>query len=71
MQRHGVSIDFIIDINPVKQGKFAPGSGCEIISPVRACEELNPGAHVFVMNSNYIKEITELSNNLFDYIRID
>lgn len=71
MQRAGVNIDLIIDINPAKQGKFIAASGLKISSPNEALNKLQKGNDVFVMNSNYIHEIIELTNNQFNYIKVD
>ncbi|MEQ1599419.1 MAG: class I SAM-dependent methyltransferase [Methylotenera sp.] len=71
MQRAGVNIDLIIDINPAKQGKFIAASGLQISSPDEALKKLHQGDDIFVMNSNYLQEIVELSNNQFNYIKVD
>jgi SAM-dependent methyltransferase len=71
LQRAGVNIDLIIDINPAKQGKFIAASGLKISSPYEALKKLHQGDDIFVMNSNYLKEIVELSNNQFNYIKVD
>lgn len=48
-------IQYVVDINPHKQGKFVPGTGQEVISPefLRVCL---PDT-VLVMNPNYRSEI--------------
>ena len=61
----------MIDINPVKQGKFIAGTGLEIKSPDQGLSELEEGDTIFVMNSNYLEEIKELSNNSYHYVTID
>jgi len=71
MQRAGVDIDFVIDINPAKQGRFMAGSGLRISSPEEGLKALRAGDDIFVMNSNYLQEIIALSNNKFNYIQVD
>lgn len=56
LAKRGIAVDAIIDINPVKQGKFAGGSGVPIIAPQQCMQDL-PGADVFVMNPVYLEEI--------------
>ncbi|MDQ0084923.1 SAM-dependent methyltransferase [Variovorax boronicumulans] len=67
----GVKFDVAIDINPVKQGKYMAGTGLAIVSPDRALESLPPGAHVFVMNSNYFEEIVAQSCGRFRLVKVD
>lgn len=71
LERAGVRVDIVIDINPEKQGRYLPATGLEVLSPEDAMKRLSPGAKVFVMNSNYLSEIKEMSCNSFDYIGID
>ncbi len=53
----GDQIDFIVDINPAKQEKFAAGTGHRIVGP----DELRTAVPdvVLVMNPIYTEEITE------------
>lgn len=71
MERAGVNIDLVIDINPAKQGKFLAGSGLRVSAPDEAMQLLQEGDDVFVMNSNYFQEIVEQSNNRFNYLKVD
>ena len=71
LQRAGVNIDLIIDINPAKQGKFIAASGLKVSSPEDGLKMLQQGDDIFVMNSNYLQEIVRLSNNQFNYIKVD
>jgi SAM-dependent methyltransferase len=71
MQRSGVEIDFVIDINPAKQGKFLGASGLQVSSPEETLSNLRPGADIFVMNSNYLGEIVTQSGNRFNYLAVD
>jgi hypothetical protein len=70
-ERIGLPIDLVIDLNPAKQGKFIPVTGLRVYSPDQAMMKLKDGATVYVMNSNYLKEIKEMSNYRFKYIGID
>lgn len=71
MQRAGVEMDLIIDINPAKQGQFIAASGLKISSPEEGLKTLVKNDDIFVMNSNYLEEIVELSHNQFNYIKVD
>jgi hypothetical protein len=70
-ERLGRPIDIVIDINPAKQGKFLPGTGVRVQSPQEALAKLDKKAVIFVMNSNYLSEIIEMTNNEFEYIGVD
>jgi hypothetical protein len=66
----GFAIDTVIDINPHKQGKFLPATGLKISSP----DFLNnkpSNSTIHVMNSNYLTEIKEITNNKFNYKTYD
>ena len=69
--RMGTPVTTIIDINPAKQGKYIPGTGLRVQSPEEALHCLPKGATIFVMNSNYLHEIKQMSGNVFHYIGID
>lgn len=71
MQRAGVNIDLVIDINPAKQNKYLAGSGLKVLSPEYGMQILQDGDNVIVMNSNYMQEIVELSHNKFNYIQVE
>jgi len=70
LQRLGVNIDFAIDINPFKQGKYLAGSGIKIYSPMDAMQILDTNTTIFVMNPNYLDEVKQLTDNKFKYIPI-
>ena len=70
-ERIGLPIDLIIDVNPAKQGKYIPVTGLKVYSPDQAMMKLKDGASVYVMNSNYITEIKEMSNHRFNYVGVD
>lgn len=71
MQRAGINIDFVIDINPAKQNKFMASSGLRVSSPGEIIKMLQEGGNIIVMNSNYLQEIVEQSNNQFNYIQVE
>ncbi|GAB4240588.1 MAG: class I SAM-dependent methyltransferase [Stanieria sp.] len=54
-------IDYIVDLNPRKQGKFVAGSGQQIIAP-EFLREYQPDI-ILVMNSIYEPEIRQLVSN--------
>ena len=51
-------INYVVDINPRKEGKYIAGSGQQIVSP-DFLQKYKPDA-VIVMNSIYIQEIKEI-----------
>lgn len=71
LERAGARVDIVIDINPAKQGRYLPSTGLKVMSPEEAMSRLLPGSKIFVMNSNYLYEIKQMSYNLFNYIGVD
>jgi len=71
MQRAGIQIDFVVDINPAKQGKYLPATGLLVCSPEDLANQLDPSSDIFVMNGNYLNEIKHLTNSRFNYIMVD
>ena len=69
--REGQKIEEIIDINPAKQGKYTPGSGHRVLSPDEGLSILPVGSVIYVMNSNYLKEIMKMSSNSYKYVCVD
>ena len=69
--REGIIFNTVIDINPAKQGKFLPATGLKVYSPAEALPMLTAGADIWVMNSNYLDEIKNMSGNNYHYICID
>jgi C-methyltransferase-like protein len=69
--RAGQPVDTVIDINPSKQGRFLPATGLVVKSPEKALGELPEGSTIFVMNSNYLEEIKQMSGNQFHCIGVD
>ena len=71
LQRAGVAVDCVVDINPAKQGRYLPLSGARVSSPEEATQALPEGAHVFVMNSNYLEEIKRMTGGRYVYHAVD
>jgi len=71
LQRVGVAVDHVIDINPDKQGRFLPLSGLRVSSPQEAMDSLPEGANLFVMNSNYLEEIKRMTSGRYVYHAVD
>ena len=70
-QRCGQPVSLIIDINSAKQGKFLAATGLKVQSPEEALPKLPDGSTIYVMNSNYMEEIKQMSSNAYNYIGID
>lgn len=71
MQRVGVSIDFIVDINPAKQNKFLAITGHKVCSVDFVEAHLPEGSNVYVMNGNYLEEIRNMTANRYQLIALD
>jgi SAM-dependent methyltransferase len=71
LQRAGAELAFVIDINPVKHGKYLAVSGLQVLPPEQAMRRLQPGDNLFVMNSNYLDEIVAQSGNQYHYSKAD
>ncbi len=69
--RAGHAVKTVIDINPAKQGKYLAGTGILVQSAEHALTHLPAGSLIYVMNSNYLEEIKEMSNNAYTYIGVD
>ncbi|WP_434580270.1 methyltransferase domain-containing protein [Pseudomonas sp. Z5-35] len=71
LQRAGVTVDCVVDINPAKQGRYLPLSGARVSSPQEAMNTLPEGANLFVMNSNYLEEIKRMTGGRYVYHAVD
>lgn len=69
--RAGQPVATVIDINPAKQGKYLPATGLRVQSPTEALTSLPLGTTIYVMNSNYLEEIREMSHNAYHYVEVD
>lgn len=70
-QRIGRPVAAVIDVNPAKQGKYLPVTGLKVLSPLDALRQFSDSTTVYVMNSNYIDEIKEMSMDRFKYVGVD
>ncbi len=71
MKREGAGLDFAIDINPGKQGRFLAASALQVLAPHEALPKMSSGDVVYVMNSNYLQEIIALGGSRFTYLPVD
>jgi len=71
MQRAGLLVDDVIDVNPVKQGRHLPISGLRVSAPTDACGRMRAGDEILVMNSNYLEEIRSASGDRYSYVPVD
>lgn len=69
--RKNQKIDYAIDINPAKQGKYLPVTALKVYSPQQAIQSLKVGSAICVMNSNYMDEVRKITNNRFKLIGVD
>ncbi len=67
MARAGTPIHAVVDVNPVKQGKYLGITGLQVISPDKIITELPAGSEIIVMNANYLDEIRRMTSNRFTY----
>jgi SAM-dependent methyltransferase len=63
--------NFVIDINPFKQGRYLPVTGLQVLSPEDGLSAMARHDVVFVMNSNYFDEITATAGGEFTYYKVD
>lgn len=71
MQRAGAGVDFVVDINPAKQGRYLAATGLRVSSPGEALAQVEQGSTIFVMNGNYLPEIRLMTFNKFNYLTVD
>jgi hypothetical protein len=71
MERSGRAVSSVIDINLAKQGKYLPATGLRVQSPEEVLAELPRGSTIYVMNSNYLDEIREMSGGSYTYVVVD
>lgn len=70
-QRASTGVDFVIDINPAKQGNYLPSTGLRVDTARDVLSRLEPGSDIFVMNGNYLSGIVELTNGQFNLRAVD
>jgi hypothetical protein len=68
--RSGQPVEYIIVINPSKQGRYIPSTGIRLISPNEGELKIPAGSTIYVMNPNYIEEIKRMSNYIYNYVII-
>jgi hypothetical protein len=56
------NIQFLVDVNPIKHGKYIPGTGQRIIPP-NFLTEYRPDV-IIVMNPNYREEVAQQVSSL-------
>lgn len=66
-EKFGLPVNFAVDMNPAKQGRYLPITGIPIISPATFMQTATNDQQIFVMNSNYVDEIKTLTKNKFHY----
>jgi len=71
LRRGKVTPDFVIDINPFKQGKYMPVTGLPVLSPENGISLMDHHDAIFVMNSIYFDEITAAAGDRFRYYKVD
>jgi Methyltransferase domain len=69
--RNGFKIDFAVDINPAKQGRYLAVSGVKIISPKELEQLPENNIDIYLMNSNYLAEVKAITDSRYNYIKID
>ncbi|MDF1630573.1 MAG: class I SAM-dependent methyltransferase [Alcanivoracaceae bacterium] len=71
MQRCGVAVDCVVDVNPMKQGRYLASTGLQVSAPEQALERLPAGSVIFVMNGNYADEISAMTKGKYDLVVVD
>lgn len=67
----GVRFEAAIDINPSKQGRFLATTALAVAAPEAVLPGLPAGSEIYVMNSNYLTEISSMGGSQFRYISVD
>jgi SAM-dependent methyltransferase len=71
LKRGGVTPDFVVDINPFKQGKYMPVTGLPVLSPEKGVSDTARQDVIFIMNSNYFDEIVATAGDKYTYYKVD
>ena len=66
LARKGLKIDRVIDISPEKQGLYIPGTGLRVMSPKEGLKGLPVGSQIYVMNPNYLEEVSSMVGPNFE-----
>jgi hypothetical protein len=67
----GRPVSAVIDINPLKQGRYLPVSAAPVVAPEAILPGLADGTTIYVMNGNYLPEIQAQAGSRFRYLSID
>lgn len=67
----GVKFEAAVDINPAKQGRFLGVTGLPVSAPGPILSSLPESSEIYVMNSNYLSEISGMGGPRFHYIPVD
>jgi len=70
MERLGKNVDYVVDVNPGKQGMFIPATGVLVSTPAEI-ESVQGVSDIIVMNSNYLNEIKAMTSNKYNYITVE
>jgi len=68
--RLGHPVDHVIGFSPAKQGRHLPVTGLRVISPAEGLRTLPAGPHTWVVNSNYLTELTEIAEVASSHLRL-
>lgn len=71
MEREGAHVDYVVDINNLKQGKYLAVTGIKVNKPEDVLVDTSPEANIIVMNSNYLEEIKRITNYKYKYIPVE
>ncbi len=66
VQRAGLKIDRVIDINPAKQGRYLPVTGLRVYSPEDGLSGMPEGTSILVMNPIYLEEVQKMAGPRFN-----
>jgi len=70
LSKAGCEVEYVIDIDREKQGKYMPVTGYQVSSP-DILDTLDESRIIYVMNSNYMDEIAESTRYKFSYQDIE
>jgi len=70
-ERLGHPVDYVIDVNPAKQGHHLPVPGLRVISPDEALRKLPAGTYTWVVNSTYFPKISAVAGGHLRLLTID
>jgi hypothetical protein len=71
LRKMNLPLEFAVDLNPAKQGRYLPVTGLEVLSPDEAERILSDRDCIFVANSNYLGEIRSFLKKNLEYVALD